>query len=196
MGVYLERNRVLASMGFPTYSHYLGSDLWKGIRQEVLRATPVCICGKTTNQVHHRNYAEGVLSGVDLTPLLPMCGRCHRKTEMTKSGKKRTFEEAEAMLTLLFQRTGLVPKVPKWVCVSCGEKARKGERRCRPCARTLLVGKPYLPSVFLPTCKGKDCTHQAAVGRDYCRIHEVEPDLSLKEYNNFRKRAKRAGVKL
>lgn len=196
--VYAERNRTLIELGFPSYSHYLGSDVWKEIRRLALKGN--CHCGKQATQLHHRSYAKEVLLGEDLTQLLPICNGCHKRIEFTKDGKKRSFEDCEAIckefLALPSGEKLRTPTKPKPKCKGCGAKPRKKQDFCRICTRVRRFGVKHFPSVDLPTCQGKDCTHQAQVGKRYCRIHEVQPDLSAKEIKAFRKRAARAGVRI
>jgi 5-methylcytosine-specific restriction endonuclease McrA len=63
------------------YEAYLESDLWTDIRSRVLDAAGhrCACCPSKATQVHHRDYRPRVLSGEDLTPLVPICKRCHRR---------------------------------------------------------------------------------------------------------------------
>lgn len=94
---YELRGRLLAEMGFKTYSAYLGSSLWAEIRaKEVERDEGVCrLCFKNAAaQVHHSLYSRAVLLGEDLRWLTAVCGGCHRYVEFDrKTGKKRDGKE-------------------------------------------------------------------------------------------------------
>lgn len=82
MRVYRERNRNIRAMGFKDYAAYLQSDLWKGIRAQVLNERPFCEgCGKDATQVHHSAYRKKDLEGRDLRRLHSVCGGCHFRSE-------------------------------------------------------------------------------------------------------------------
>lgn len=187
---YRRRDILLKRLGFKTYSHYLGSELWKSIRSRVLSRSPECLCGKTAAQVHHRSYAEEVLLGRDLTPLLSVCFRCHKKIEFTVSGIKRTFQAAEDVCLSLISG-GTVPRTKTQKICKCGNRAVKKSESCRPCLRFARLGMRWVASKRLPMCKGKDCVHQARRGTDFCRIHELQPDLSLRDHYRLRKKLKK-----
>ena len=206
MQLYEDRNTLLRSIGYTDYAHYLGSELWKGLRAVVLAASPHCPCGRPATQVHHQDYAHATLTGEDLSTLLAVCARCHKKIELTRKGKKRSPAEVQERCDNLIREGNdpvvsskpakRVTKHPKRACVICGGKPKNGSCYCRPCLRESKHGKRHFDSVHLPKCKGKDCTHQAAIGKDYCRIHEVEPSLSLKAYQAFKKKARQAGIRI
>jgi len=90
MRVYRERNRVIRSMGFNDYAEYLLSDLWKGVRSQVLSERPFCEgCGKDATQVHHSAYRKKNLEGRDLRRLHSVCGGCHFSAEISQSGRSK-----------------------------------------------------------------------------------------------------------
>lgn len=115
---YDVRRGVLLLMGFSTYREYLDSDLWASIRSRVLEDQTTCrLCSVENGQVihirkakrkkinkkitvrlqlHHLNYSREVLEGLDLSGLAALCGRCHRRVEMTSCKNKRTFVESQA----------------------------------------------------------------------------------------------------
>ncbi len=108
MEAYERRDEVLAGMGFSSYEKYRESDLWKKIRRRALdeKGTQCVRCGDSTHLVHHVSYSSAVLSGEDLSGLIPVCHRCHKRIEFDKSGKKRSLEEANLAL-------GYEPPKPK-----------------------------------------------------------------------------------
>lgn len=200
MHAYHDRDLLLRELGFASYSHYLGGELWKSIRARVITAAKgKCFCGRRAEQVHHQDYRRETLIGSDLTALVAICARCHRKIELSRSGNKRTLEEANRRLSEL--RSGDTDRKKRKVrirvkCARCDKKATKGSLYCRPCSRLARFGREHKDSVYLPLCQGRDCTHQAAIGKDYCRIHASNPSLSLKEYMAARKKIRKAGIRI
>lgn len=98
---YAERNRVLVTMGFKSYSDYLKSDLWAGIRQRVLDSndgTCACCRVKPANQVHHRKYTPENLSGRSLSHLIALCAGCHRNAEFSGKYGKVGLHKANSRL--------------------------------------------------------------------------------------------------
>ena len=90
---------LLASLGFKTYHHYLKSDLWREIRQQVLSKSPFCVaCGIPANVVHHMNYRKKTLLGEDLESLVPLCQECHEYIEFYNDGTKRPLKNANRVL--------------------------------------------------------------------------------------------------
>lgn len=86
-GLYQERNRLLAAMGFPTYGAYLASELWRGIRARVLRRDGwACrFCPGPKNRatlVHHGSYDGPTLRGEKLSKLYACCKPCHDVLEL------------------------------------------------------------------------------------------------------------------
>lgn len=82
------------------YPDYLASPLWASIRGRVLTATPMCVgCNRYASQVHHRDYRPRVLSGEDLTPLIPVCASCHRRVHVGKP--EPSWEDQENRLQAL-----------------------------------------------------------------------------------------------
>ena len=79
------------SLGFASYSDYLKSDLWKGIRARVLKCANgrCCCCNAIAFEVHHDVYSEENLSGRSLNGLFAICRKCHQTIEFTESGRKR-----------------------------------------------------------------------------------------------------------
>lgn len=89
MNRYQQRDAVLKEMGFASYREYLASALWRRIRARLLKACPVCPCGKTAEQVHHRTYKRRYLEGRGKIHkyLVPICRECHESIEFEGSEK-------------------------------------------------------------------------------------------------------------
>jgi hypothetical protein len=88
------------SLGFATYSDYLQSDLWLGIRQLVMdRAGGLCeCCGRPAQCVHHFLYHIGVVNGKRTDPLVALCMGCHKEGEFTREGNKRKHGKANKQI--------------------------------------------------------------------------------------------------
>jgi 5-methylcytosine-specific restriction endonuclease McrA len=110
---YAQRNVILRQLGFRTYWQYLQSRLWRSIRSRFWRShPPIClVCKKPGYQLHHTSYTKEVLLGKDLSKLVPICRKCHRKIE-TVRGRKLTLAEANQRLSDLLPPT-YVPQ-PLW----------------------------------------------------------------------------------
>lgn len=76
-----ERRDSLFSLGFTYYWEYLKSDLWKRIRNNILKRDGyICrFCGCKANQVHHTSYNIDTMRGNNTTHLHSCCRRCHNK---------------------------------------------------------------------------------------------------------------------
>lgn len=98
---YVNRNKRLAKMGFPSYRAYLDSGMWASIRKPILQRDEwrCVLCGERANQVHHRSYSTRTLMGEAPENLFSLCGRCHESVEFEEGSKRRmcdvnsTFEE-------------------------------------------------------------------------------------------------------
>ena len=79
---------------------YLESEEWKKIKKRILkRDGNVCArCGGRGTAVHHRSYEREVLEGKADHLLVTICSACHEVIHFDDSGKKRPFEEWEAIL--------------------------------------------------------------------------------------------------
>lgn len=88
------RKQSLLEMGFTSYRQYLDSDLWKGIRERVLKRDRGCCrrCGGHATQVHHTHYWREVLEGRDDSYLVAICRGCHKAIEF-KHGEKRPMSQ-------------------------------------------------------------------------------------------------------
>jgi hypothetical protein len=80
------------------YQAYLRQPLWQAIRERVLTAAgyECACCDNRATDVHHRDYRPNVMSGEDLSPLVALCRKCHRKVDGIKG--KETWNRAEALL--------------------------------------------------------------------------------------------------
>lgn len=104
---YRERNKTVKKLGFTSYAAYLQSDLWAGIRIEILQQNSTCIrCGEPATQVHHAFYSLEVLNGTDRSKLYSICGDCHQKAEFDHLGRKTTVGRANRFLGIIKGRQG------------------------------------------------------------------------------------------
>lgn len=79
---------------------YLESKEWKKIKRRILkRDRNICVrCGGRGTVVHHRSYEREALEGKADHRLVTICSPCHNVIHVDDSGKKRSFEECEAIL--------------------------------------------------------------------------------------------------
>ncbi len=103
---YRDRNLLLERMGFPTYSHYLDSELWSQVRNAAaeLHGSRCVLCHSNRIIFHHVSYAEAVLTGQDLSAIVPLCHRCHERVEFRKDGSKRTLANSQRQLAILIAK--------------------------------------------------------------------------------------------
>lgn len=103
---YGGRNEILARMGFSTYRDYLASRLYRSIRERAFREYGhACeVCGLYANQLHHSDYDEDTLKGLNISGLVPLCEFHHEFIEITRSGKKRTLKDANRLLEILCRK--------------------------------------------------------------------------------------------
>lgn len=93
----MNRLEILRSLGYSSYRDYLASGRWTKIRRRVLGMKNRCLaCGERAEEVHHMSYAESVLAGADLRPLVPVCKLHHAEIHALP-----TLEEANARLVAL-----------------------------------------------------------------------------------------------
>jgi hypothetical protein len=87
---YFDRARILREMGFASYTDYLASNLWKGIRGKMLAEHPVCGCCNSdpATCVHHHNYDRGTLKGLVTHELVTLCDACHKAIEFDRGVKR------------------------------------------------------------------------------------------------------------
>lgn len=136
---YQDRNKILVSMGYTSYTAYLASSLWMGIKERVYqqKGTECYLCGASAGCVHHRGYGRDVLLGLDLSPLVPICSGCHQEVEFKANGEKRTLVEVQSRFNKIVRarKLGFQDKSKiglRGRCTRCGAKARKGSLYCRP----------------------------------------------------------------
>ena len=86
-----KRDVILQEMGFSSYSKYLRSPLWNGIRRRVLsRDNHTCFfCNNRAKKVHHSSYAKRILKGEILRGMVSICYCCHKLLEGIR--KKRRY---------------------------------------------------------------------------------------------------------
>lgn len=112
LDVVQKRDVVLRSMCFDSYASYLRSDIWKEIREAVMRkAKWMCrACGRKAVHVHHRSYDKDTMSGRGMKNLIALCQDCHQAIEFSPSGTKRTLHEANEAFAKMC-RTQVLPKI-------------------------------------------------------------------------------------
>lgn len=95
---FMSRNLLIQKLGFASYSAYLDSDLWKGIRERVLaRDRGICqVCKGPGSQAHHRVYALVGLLGKRIENIVTICRACHQLVEFANDGSKRSVRSARA----------------------------------------------------------------------------------------------------
>jgi hypothetical protein len=97
-GEYRARNERLPELGYASYSEYLKSPEWAVIRRDVLNDHPTCcVCDRTACQVHHWDYHDAVMMGLDTAFLLPVCDGCHGEIEFDGK-RKRNLKECQSVL--------------------------------------------------------------------------------------------------
>lgn len=157
---YEMRDRVLRSIGYPSYAAYLESALWQSIRAKVLgHCKGKCrLCDQAAKVVHHFRYGRTVLRGKKFgRDLVPLCHECHEKIEFTSDRVKRSLRQAQIRFVELLDEIGYwnlkpyVRKIPSYArlglkgmstsgcCTACGKKARKGYKCCRACLKASLL---------------------------------------------------------
>lgn len=135
-GRYLNRNKLLTSMGYASYSCYLKSDLWRSIRDTVLKQSNhrCLLCRKEATEVHHCEYTKAVLLGKDLSRLISICRQCHQKIEFDGDEKRfSTNDIAFAAIKIATRKS--VKKALKPVCRCCQLQRKKLGRNdiCSQC---------------------------------------------------------------
>jgi hypothetical protein len=100
---YSDRNKIIKTMGFASYSSYLNSELWTSIRKQVLAKFPTCyVCEKAAIQVHHLSYRKQDMDGSDLSKLVALCAGCHFKIEFRRhDGEKLSPKQAKGKMKFL-----------------------------------------------------------------------------------------------
>ena len=75
-----ERDFIISDLGYDDYKHYLKSDIWQQIKQQVYdRDSYKCTeCRCVENIVaHHKHYSRENLTGKDITDIVTLCKTCH-----------------------------------------------------------------------------------------------------------------------
>lgn len=91
------RQKALRELGYETYKQYLGSPLWRRLKQEALAAHPDCwACGNIATEVHHSKYTTQALLVGD--GLVSVCRSCHQRASVKRNGSVRTAREATERL--------------------------------------------------------------------------------------------------
>lgn len=107
MANYHERDSLLRSFGFASYSDYLASDMWRQIRSDMLQRYPRCVlCWSPPEVVHHIRYNAGALLGLERSSLVCLCNQCHETIEIDPDGNKRGLEDANSELFRLANDLG------------------------------------------------------------------------------------------
>lgn len=120
--LYINRNRVLAKMGFASYQDYLKSDLWRSIREKVLSTSGGCKkCGKQAECVHHLDYSKQTLNGERLNKLVKLCNKCHYSIEFDGSEKLLATNEIASRTTKLLKSKS----TKYWPTCRCCRNQRK-----------------------------------------------------------------------
>lgn len=137
---YEDRNIIIKDMGYANYHDYLASPLWIEIRDRVYteKGGKCIVCENIAQVIHHRGYGRDVLEGKTLSPLVPLCHKCHKNIEFTENDIKRSLNEVDAkLMVLLTSRHRKKPKV-LGKCITCGKEAKKGEVKCRKCTPVII----------------------------------------------------------
>jgi hypothetical protein len=96
---YRERDKLIRSLGFPSYKAYLSSMFWRALRAEHLRINESCVvCESPAEQVHHMSYTKAALDGTDPKQLASVCAGHHRAIEFDGFGRKRSPRQAAKRL--------------------------------------------------------------------------------------------------
>lgn len=120
---YRKRNERLPLLGYASYREYLASPEWAEIRAVKLRRFPDCLlCRKSACQVHHLNYRDDTLLGLNNRGLVTLCRDCHEGIEFD-GVRKRTMPEANRILRAKAQELGR----HRWLEME--SKSRAGDRK-------------------------------------------------------------------
>lgn len=90
-----------------TYQEYLTTELWRIIRNRVLKrdGNKCQICHYDNDlQVHHKSYDKDTIDGIDLSKLITLCRECHSLIEFDNFGNKNTLEIANTVLKVVLER--------------------------------------------------------------------------------------------
>lgn len=145
----------LAELGFTSYRDYCKSPLWAGIRSRVFdlkgRTCLKCLKAKAT-QIHHERYELEVMRGLDLSPLVPICGPCHEaqhpdkvRARRPKKAKPKKRKARRDLATNPWQIHNAAawrePKPKKTKCPRCGRERKTIALRPAAPDRPAMCGK-------------------------------------------------------
>jgi hypothetical protein len=84
------KNGIMTLSEMP-YERYLNSTLWREIRDWVVAkyGDKCAICSKKAEEVHHHDYEEATLLGLNENALVALCSRCHHLIEFDDQRNKR-----------------------------------------------------------------------------------------------------------
>lgn len=136
---YTKRGIALLKLGFISYTNYLNSDLWSGIRSRAyqIHGRNCKICKNPATALHHLDYSLDTLKGFRMNSLIPICDECHKKVEFDGEIKRPVHEVRQITLSLISKK-----KVRKsntsggWHdCPGCGCKLGIKKPMCAACKR-------------------------------------------------------------
>jgi hypothetical protein len=122
-----DQKRVLKEMGYNNYREYLAGIVWAKIREKVmeLHKNRCTVCSRKSTVIHHREYNENVLRGIDITSLEPLCWECHRRIEYDEYGNKNELSHANRKLDW-FKRNKHIWMKHRWASINIQvEKERR-----------------------------------------------------------------------
>lgn len=132
--IYLERWKIVRSLGFQDYKDYLQSELWSSIRRKVLRkASGKCsMCEGRANQVHHRKYTKKNLSGDSMDGLLASCEECHELLHKN-AGEFVSYQESKKRAKIFVKSKEVKLKHKPF------SKDFRVEAKCKKCGKLSMV---------------------------------------------------------
>ena len=171
----------LAGIDRLDYQSYLRTVLWKSIRDWVLKSQDgnCALCDSRALEVHHHDYDEATLWGVNAEGLVALCERCHHRLEFTKVGEKRfslqekrevydsmllvykAFQAEAFLLSLTKQKSTLVVR-------HVGQERFQEFLTCSLLAYEFLVCLPY-SQFMIPMPFGHEKLQQKTGAKLSCR---------------------------
>lgn len=145
--VYLDRWKIVRSLGFVDYRDYLQSEMWAKIRARVLKkAGRKCsMCDNRANQVHHIKYTRENMSGKSLSHLIASCEECHElihlddgsfvaqkesKSRVDLFVKTKKVQLKHKSLNKVFGLDARCKKCKSIVWVSCVKQIKRARCKC------------------------------------------------------------------
>lgn len=142
MQAYKDRDILLLELGFRSYTDYLNSSLWMGIRHRCFKTMPnCCICSQETEVIHHRRYDRDILLGKSAAGLIPLCHTCHDVIELD-GRKKLSLEEANTKLDRLICK---VKKITQPIVYKYKHGNQIKCNKCKNKWRTILADSLQCP---------------------------------------------------